>query len=35
MDIVQVQAVYPVTPALYGWTSRSLSLTATSTEMVQ
>lgn len=35
MDIVQVKAVYPITPALYGWANKSLSLTALSTEMVQ
>ena len=34
-DYVTVQAVYPVTPPLFGWVSRSLSLTASSTEMVQ
>lgn len=34
-DIVQVKAVYPVTPAMYGWSSKSLSLTAQSTELVQ
>lgn len=35
LDFVQVKAVYPITPALYGWANRSLSLTALSTEMVQ
>ena len=35
LDIVQVKAVYPITPALYGWANKSLSLTALSTEMVQ
>lgn len=34
-DIVTVQAVYPVSPSVYGWASRSLSLTAQSVEMVQ
>jgi Flp pilus assembly protein TadG len=34
-DTVQVQAVYPVTPVMYGWASKSLSLTAQSTELVQ
>lgn len=34
-DIVQIKAVYPVSPSLYGWASRSLSLTAQSVEMVQ
>jgi Flp pilus assembly protein TadG len=35
LDFVQVKAVYPITPALYGWANKSLSLTALSTEMVQ
>jgi Flp pilus assembly protein TadG len=34
-DIVQIQAVYPVTPTMFGWVSRSLSLTAQSAELVQ
>jgi len=34
-DYVTVKAVYPVTPVLYGWASRSLSLTAQSSEMIQ
>jgi Flp pilus assembly protein TadG len=34
-DTVQVQAVYPVTPVMYGWASKTLSLTAQSTELVQ
>jgi len=34
-DLVQIKAVYPITPAMYGWANRSLSLTALSTEMVQ
>lgn len=32
-DIVQVQATYPVTPTMFGW-SRTLNLTGTSTELV-
>lgn len=35
LDVVQVQATYPVTPVLYGWAAKTLSLTATTTEMVQ
>ncbi len=34
-DIVQIKAVYPVTPLLYGWGAKSLSLTAQSAELVQ
>ena len=34
-DYVTVKAVYPVTPVMYGWASRSLSLTAQSSEMIQ
>lgn len=34
-DIVTVQAVYPVSPAVYGWAAKSLNLTAQSVEMVQ
>jgi Flp pilus assembly protein TadG len=34
-DVVQVKAVYPVTPVMYGWASKSLSLTAQSAELVQ
>lgn len=32
-DIVQVQATYPVTPTIFGWSTR-LNLTGTSTELV-
>lgn len=35
LDMVQVKAVYPITPALYGWANRTLNLTAISVEMVQ
>jgi Flp pilus assembly protein TadG len=35
MDVVQIQAVYPVSPVLYGWAAKTLSLTAQSSEMVQ
>lgn len=35
LDAVTIKASYPVTPVLFGWTNRTLSLTATSTEMVQ
>jgi Flp pilus assembly protein TadG len=35
LDAVTIQASYPITPVLFGWTNRTLSLTATSTEMVQ
>jgi Flp pilus assembly protein TadG len=34
-DSVEIQAVYPVTPVMYGWTNKSFSLTAQSTELVQ
>jgi len=34
-DVVQIQVTYPITPVLYGWASKQLSLSATSTEMVQ
>jgi Flp pilus assembly protein TadG len=34
-DVVTVKAVYPISPAVYGWATRSLSLTAQSVEMVQ
>lgn len=34
-DSVEIQAVYPVTPVMFGWTSKSFSLTAQSTELVQ
>ena len=35
LDYVTVKATYPVSPSLYGWASRSLTLSASSTEMVQ
>lgn len=34
-DVVQIKAVYPVTPLLFGRSSSALNLTATSTELVQ
>ncbi len=34
-DSVEIQAVYPVTPVMFGWTSKTFSLTAQSTELVQ
>jgi Flp pilus assembly protein TadG len=34
-DIVQIKAVYPVTPTMFGALTRSLSLTAQSAELVQ
>jgi Flp pilus assembly protein TadG len=34
-DSVEIQAVYPVTPVMFGWTSKTYSLTAQSTELVQ
>ncbi len=34
-DSVQIQAVYPVTPVMFGWSSKTYSLTAQSTELVQ
>lgn len=34
-DYVVVKAVYPISPSVYGWASKSLNLTATSAEMVQ
>jgi Flp pilus assembly protein TadG len=33
-DVVQVQAVYPVTPVVFGWSNTTLNLTASSTELV-
>ncbi|MFP5228381.1 MAG: TadE/TadG family type IV pilus assembly protein [Acidobacteriota bacterium] len=34
-DQVKIQATYPVTPVLFGWASKQLSLSATSMEFVQ
>jgi Flp pilus assembly protein TadG len=34
-DTVEIQAVYPVTPVVFGWSSKTFSLTAQSTELVQ
>ena len=34
-DVVGIKAVYPVSPSVYGWASKSLNLTAQSAEMVQ
>ncbi|HEX4311044.1 MAG TPA: TadE/TadG family type IV pilus assembly protein [Acidobacteriaceae bacterium] len=33
-DVVTVQAVYPVSPVIFGWASRTINLTASSTELV-
>jgi Flp pilus assembly protein TadG len=34
-DVVSVKAVYPISPVIFGWATKSLSLTAQSTELVQ
>jgi Flp pilus assembly protein TadG len=34
-DVVTVTVTYPVTTSLYGWATRNLTLTASSTELVQ
>jgi Flp pilus assembly protein TadG len=33
-DVVQVQATYPVVPVMFGWGQKTLTLTASSTELV-
>lgn len=34
-DIVQIKAVYPVAPSVFGWAAKTLNLTAQSAELVQ